>query len=288
MLARGAVPCWQGFEHGEGMPLLTIIVPFWELPNELLQRALRSIERGAPSGTLVIVVDNASTNPPHCKTQVISLPRRVTVGAARNAGLAAVRTPYCLFLDADDELLPHGASALLNFVRCNRLHVGAGRMLGCREGTSESWQWGYPPTWAWRFRVHRRILGFMNVYKNVIPVVGAAVLQTDFLRLAGGFGDSNRGEDWTLSAHLGLAGHSALLDFPCLLVHVRPDSLSTRDESEKAARETRRNVRHRLYQMGPAEGLLALSAVPIHRYTAYRRARYSHWKASGRPGALHT
>ena len=270
------------------MSSLTVVVPFWDLPDQLLQRALDSVNRAAPRGTDVIVVDNASTAPPKCSADIISLPHRVTVGAARNAGLAAVQTCYCLFLDADDELLPGAASALLDVARRDDLQVVAGRILGRRGGLNGAWSWGYPPGWVWRLRNHPRALGVVNVYRNAVPVVGAAVLRTDAVRHAGGFGDSNRGEDWVLSVGMALAGSAALLDMPCLLVQVRPDSLSTRDESESAARRTRRDVRHRLYRAGPLARLLALSAVPIHMYTAHRRARYRHSEASGRPGTGHS
>ena len=271
------------------MSSLTVVVPFWDLPDQLLQRALDSVERAAPRGTIVVVVDNASAARPKCAADdIIRLPHRVTVGAARNAGLSAVQTRYCLFLDADDELLPGAASALVDVARRDDLQVVAGRILGRREGLAGAWLWGYPPGWVWRLRNHPRALGVVNVYRNAVPVVGAAVLRTDAARRAGGFGDSNRGEDWVLSAGMALAGSAALLDWPCLLVQVRPDSLSTKDESESAARRTRREVRGRLYRAGPLAGLLALSAVPIHVYSARRRARHRHSEASGRPGTVHT
>lgn len=269
-------------------PELTVVIPFWDMPNLFLERAVRSVALAAPVDTAILVVDNASDVPPKCVgVEVIHSARRITVGAARNVGLTGVRTTFCLFLDADDELLPGAVFELLAVARRDTCDVVAGRLIGRRTGDSEIWKWGYPPNWVWSLRRSPRALALVNVYRNAIPVVGAAVLRTASVRRVGGFGDSDRGEDWALSVPLALSGRLALLDHPCLVVEVRPDSLSSKDESLAAVRETRRDVRRRLRAQGPWRRLLALSAIPVHLVSARRRARLRHAQASARPGSGH-
>ena len=63
----------------------------------------------------VVVIDNNSDvvlPPLPPGVEVVRLPKRVSVGAARNAGLALVETGKVIFCDADDRLLP-GAIAFL-------------------------------------------------------------------------------------------------------------------------------------------------------------------------------
>ena len=62
----------------------------------------------------VIVVDDGSTEPLPDLPPDVELVRQANQGVARarNAGLALVRTPYVLFLDADDRLVPGAVAAL--------------------------------------------------------------------------------------------------------------------------------------------------------------------------------
>jgi glycosyltransferase involved in cell wall biosynthesis len=68
----------------------------------------------------ILVVDNASqeTLPQLEGAEVIRTTRRLTLGAARNFGLARVTTPYVTFWDADD-LMPAGT---LRFLRERSSH----------------------------------------------------------------------------------------------------------------------------------------------------------------------
>ena len=65
-------------------------------------------------GAHVVVVDDGSTEPLPDLPPDVELVRQENQGVARarNAGLARVRTPYVLFLDADDRIVP-GALSLL-------------------------------------------------------------------------------------------------------------------------------------------------------------------------------
>src|SRR4051812_16626198 len=89
-------------------PQVSVVVPAWgEYAGEPLTEALASLHtQDVPAR--IVVVDNAS-EPALAEldgVEVIRSPERLTVGAARNLGLQSVNTPYVLFWDADDLMLP--------------------------------------------------------------------------------------------------------------------------------------------------------------------------------------
>ncbi|MEV5414209.1 mycofactocin biosynthesis glycosyltransferase MftF [Thermopolyspora sp. NPDC052614] len=139
LLARRLVE--SGLMHpvppGDAEPLaLTVVIPVYGRP-QLLARCLEALGRTHP----VVVVDDASPDPGPIAEIAgaygARLIRRAVnggPGAARNTGLAAVRTPLVAFLDADcvprpgwlEALLPHFADPLVVAV-APRVVTGAGR-----------------------------------------------------------------------------------------------------------------------------------------------------------------
>jgi mycofactocin system glycosyltransferase len=96
---------------------ITVVVPVRDRPEQL-RRLLASIE-GAHR---VVVVDDASSCPEAIEAvsveagaELVRLERNVGPAAARNAGLAEVRTPLVAFVDSDVELTPN---ALPQLARC--------------------------------------------------------------------------------------------------------------------------------------------------------------------------
>ena len=67
-----------------------------------------AVESAVAEGARVVVVDDGSTEPLPDLPPDVELVRQANQGVtrARNAGLARVQTPYVLFLDADDRLVP--------------------------------------------------------------------------------------------------------------------------------------------------------------------------------------
>jgi glycosyltransferase involved in cell wall biosynthesis len=116
---------------------VSVVIPVWDDYARRLPSALASLGDQGMALT-IIVVDNASTTPvpdaPQATT--LRLERRVSVGAARNAGLAAVDTPFVCFLDADDELLP---GALV------RLRASLGRVLHASSRSAAAWRGSKEP-----------------------------------------------------------------------------------------------------------------------------------------------
>jgi glycosyltransferase involved in cell wall biosynthesis len=105
---------------------ITVVIPTFNAPPDRLARAVRSAA-ACPAVAAIIVVDDGSPNP--VDTEAISAAaesgsslhrtairviRQPNAGpsAARNRGLSEAASPYVLFLDDDDELLPEGVAAL--------------------------------------------------------------------------------------------------------------------------------------------------------------------------------
>ncbi len=85
------------------------MIPVWDdYVAAFAAGALVSLTR-QESPMQLIVVDNASAvalpQLGEC-TEVVRSDRRLSLGAARNLGLTRVQTPYVLFWDADDTMLP--------------------------------------------------------------------------------------------------------------------------------------------------------------------------------------
>ena len=94
--------------------LLSIIIPHYNLPEELLKRCIKSILTQDSTGIdyEIIIVDDGSTTPPEWVTDYS--PIKITLiksnheglGAARNKGLDHATGEYIMFIDSDDYLAP--------------------------------------------------------------------------------------------------------------------------------------------------------------------------------------
>lgn len=97
--------------------LLSIVIPHYNLPKEMLKRCIESITaQGMQEGDYeVIIIDDGSKEPPlwiedEYKTCNIRLINNVHggPGAARNKGIEAAQGKYIQFIDADDYLITNG------------------------------------------------------------------------------------------------------------------------------------------------------------------------------------
>ncbi len=105
--------------------MLTIVIPAWNRESTL-QRTLDSVAAQTLRPLRVVLVDNASRDAtlsimelwrdmhasPDLDITVTSEPRR-GASDARNRGLAHVTTPYVMFFDSDDEMLPSHCADML-------------------------------------------------------------------------------------------------------------------------------------------------------------------------------
>src|SRR5207248_432971 len=149
--------------------------------------------------------DNASTVrlPTLPGAQLVRLPSRCSTGAARNAGLAHVRTPYVVFLDADDLLLAGSLTALLQGLEAE--HGRSVYVLSILDGSTGS-----------RHRSPRRLaralsrfgptFALANSVWSLLPTQGCTIMRTEDVVACGGYADSDRGEDWVLGTSLAFRG----------------------------------------------------------------------------------
>jgi glycosyltransferase involved in cell wall biosynthesis len=190
-----------------GTPQISVVIPVWDDYARWLPSALESLGDQGVAIT-VIVVDNASTTavPAAARVTMLRLDRRLSVGAARNVGLAAVSTPFVCFLDADDVLLPGALARMRARLAARPSAVVA--VAGCDawiEATGETVRWGWPRPLAYRLAAHRRLFATATALRNAYPTTGV-LMRTAAMRAAGGFADADHEEDWLPAVALAARG----------------------------------------------------------------------------------
>lgn len=217
-------------------PVITVVVPVWDDYAELLPRCLAAIAAERVP-TALIVVDNASgksVDDPSDGRRV-TLGTRATIGAARNAGLAHVDTPYVMFADADDEIAAGSLRRSLALLERSPRVVGViGRSL-VNEGNGTAHR-GIRPTaryrCATRFAPGLVPLLWLLGYQGSIT---STLLRTQAVRDAGGFADTDIAEDWHLAARLSRRGIFVCVDESVRIYHRHEGALRTRGSRKSAA-----------------------------------------------------
>jgi glycosyltransferase involved in cell wall biosynthesis len=172
------------------MPSVTVVVTCFELGAYLGEAVGSALAQDAH----VIVVDDGSREPAtlaalEALPDTVELVRQENrgVGAARNAGLALVRTPYALVLDGDDRLAP-GALARLRGV------LEADPAVGFAYGLME--QFG-EMNGVLRFPPYDP---YALLYRHTIGL--SALARTEVFERTGGFDPAfGAYEDWELWLH---------------------------------------------------------------------------------------
>lgn len=249
------------------------MVPAWgAYAGTPLAEALASL-RAQDVAARIVVVDNASDPAlgPFEGAEVIRAPERLTVGAARNLGLAQVRTPYVLFWDADDLMLP----GTLRFLH-ERLSSEPGAVLvaaSILEGDPPvPHRW--PRRWTYPFARFRHPFALAHTVWSLFPATGSALMRTGAARPLG-FGDANSGEDWVLGVSLAFRGRVVLEERPGRIYRRHPGSLWETQRSAPQLIAHARAIRQRIREdreiprwvgaLLPAIGLLQLVAVRVVR-----------------------
>jgi len=256
---------------------VTVVVPVWGQYCTFLPEAVASILDQTGEPPRIVIVDNASEQelgPLPDAVEVIRSDDRLSVGAARNLALSAIDTPTVIFLDADDRLLP-GA---IDFLRSQM--AATPELVGC-VGRHLSWD---PATGATvlldrapkpivhRVARHRRTFALANLRFNCFPIAGA-ILRTESVRDAGGFGDSNFGEDWILGTQLAFRGTFDFQQRPIFMRRVHTGSLWFRPHARSAYAQRgkllRSRVRHDRAVPRWVKACLPMLSV-VHHYDAVR------------------
>ena len=260
----------------KGTDDLTVVIPAWDLGAEL-DECLDSI-KAQPIPCRILVVDNASKRPLPRRQGVryLRLSQRVTVGAARNAGLAAVETPYVLFMDGDDVLLPDSVPFLMRrLIEHPRAVASAGRNVDWNPRRGSRKASTFPPGYAYQIQRFKRLFAILNMASYCFPVI-AVVIRTDAARRAGGFPDFNDRENWLFSMTLCFQGRVLLHKRPVKLYRTGAERKTLSARKKRPLQETLRVIDHRMESATVPRWVRAMKR-PIRRLQV-RYLTYVHQK----------
>jgi glycosyltransferase involved in cell wall biosynthesis len=188
----------------------TVVIPAYNA-GRFLGEALECLRAQRLRDWRAVVVDDGSTDSTLATAQRFADPRFVVlhqenrgVSAARNRGLAEVDSPFVVFLDADDRLLPDSLERFVSALEANPVLTavyGEGRLI------DES---GAPLAVAGAPRFNRRPSGDVLeslLRRNFILSGGALCARTARIRDAGSFREDLRlHEDWEYWCRLAQTG----------------------------------------------------------------------------------
>jgi glycosyltransferase involved in cell wall biosynthesis len=234
-----------------------VVIPVWDDYVRFLPDAVASVREQAADAEL-IVVDNASNAPlPDLgDARIVRSNARLSTGAARNLGLAAVSAPLVVFLDADDLMLPRALETLLGGLRDGDVAFAMAILDGDTGGRHRA-----PRRIAYTLARVPRVFALANTVWSLLPTQGATVMRTADVRAAGGYGDRSQGEDWALGAALTWRGRVRLSHEPALTYRWRFDSPG-RDGAEADLLDNARFLRERLRADSAVPGL-ARAVLPV-------------------------
>jgi glycosyltransferase involved in cell wall biosynthesis len=223
----------------------TVVIPAWdEYVGELLPEALASLRRQNASPE-ILVVDNASAisigHP--AGVTVLRAPRRLRLGEARNVALARVKSPYVVFWDADDVMLP-GTLAFLESQIAAAPDVVAYAAAIIEEPSGSRHR--HPRRWVPSLMRVPRLFALLDCVWSLYPTTGATIIRTDLARSAGGFAEADSGEDWCLGVSLAFRGRVAFGERPGRLYRMHEHSMWARHMTPRHQLRHARAVRERI------------------------------------------
>jgi glycosyltransferase involved in cell wall biosynthesis len=172
---------------------VTVVIACFELGPYLGEAVTSALEQSAGAPRVVVVDDGSRGTETLAALDAlpdgVDLVRQENRGAAaaRNAGLARVRTPYALVLDADDLLTPDALAVMLDALEAE---PGLGFAYGLMEQFGElSGVLRFPPYDAYGL-----------LYRHTIGI--SALARTEVFAQTGGFDPAfGAYEDWELWVH---------------------------------------------------------------------------------------
>jgi glycosyltransferase involved in cell wall biosynthesis len=255
-------------------PLVTVVIPVWgAYVGDGLTEAVASVQSQTAPVEL-IVVDNASEVPLPAlgSATVVSLDQRRSTGAARNAALDRVRTPYLVFLDADDLLLPGALAALVGGLQADR--SCSAYVLSIIDGITGT-RHRSPRRLARVVSYFPRLFALANTVWSLLPTQGATIMRTGDVRGCGGYADSDRGEDWVLATSLAFRGRVSFDRRSGLCYRARADSPGELALSATVLLDNAGRVRRRI-RGDPAIPGWVKSALPPIAAAQWAAARIAH------------
>jgi hypothetical protein len=203
------------------LPAVTVVIPCFN-QAQYLGDAIRSVRAQLRQPVHCIVVDDGSTDETvlvasSLGVQLIQQPNR-GVSEARTAGLAAARTEFVVFLDADDELLPDAIPLGVDALTVN---AGAAAVVGrCQPMDSSGRQ----------MEASYEDIDTADLYgqwlsRNFVWTPGAAMFRRAALQSIGGF-PAGLGPAADYGVYLQLARAGRVVVLPKVLVRYRQHELS--------------------------------------------------------------
>ncbi|MGH3828518.1 MAG: glycosyltransferase family 2 protein [Pseudonocardiaceae bacterium] len=236
-------------------PATTVVIPVWgDHARERVGDALASV--GAQDREVaVVLVDNAAEPPvePVPGVRLLRSEARLTLGGARNLGLAHAVTEYVIFWDADDRMLPGTVRFLEARMEASRNLVAFGSAI-VEEPSGRRHRW--PRPWLRILVRLPALLGLLDAVWSEFPTTGATLIRADAVRAAGGFADADSGEDWCLGAALVWRGRCGWSERPGRVYVQRPDSTWPTHASGRHQWRHAAAVRARLREAGVAPSWL--------------------------------
>ena len=202
---------------------VTVVIPVWGDYLEYLSQAVESVRIDLPD-VRIVLVDNASE--PRVAdvdgATLVRSPTRLSVGAARNLGLQQVDSRYAFVLDVDDRVLP-GTLSMLEAELDDDPSLSICSTL-IRDGQTGG-----------RHRNPRRFVPFLTRFPRTfallecvwsfVPVQGCAMFRIEDARSAGGYPDTDWGDDWVLAMSLAFRGRVRVMRHFGRHYRATPDSL---------------------------------------------------------------
>ncbi len=253
---------------------MTVVIPVWDAyAGEGLLEALASVTSQDVSAEL-IVVDNASAVelPALGDVELVRLEARRSTGAARNAALERLRTPYVVFLDADDLLLDGALTALIGGLDAAEHH--SAYVLSILDGVTGK-RHRSPRRFVWALCRLPRLFALANTVWSLLPTQGATIMRVADVRACGGYGDRDHGEDWVLGVSLAFRGNVSFERVPGLLYRRREDSPGAAALSPVVLLDNARAIRARVRE-DPAIPRRVRSALPLIAVAQWCAARVAH------------
>lgn len=219
--------------------LITIVLPVRNRA-ELLPRTLRSIAAQSLRPLKVIAVDNGSTDstaeilnkwaqevaPSGIKVTVLS-EEKPGASAARNRGLAEVTTPYVMFFDSDDEMLPGHTQRLAECVAANPTAEAIAFDIAIRDDDG----------WTEIKSVNDSDILRGHILHGTFATQ-RFVAKTDFVKAAGGWNEElPRWNDLELGTRLLTSAENPMVfhSDPGVIVHPSDDSITAAGYAANAA-----------------------------------------------------
>jgi glycosyltransferase involved in cell wall biosynthesis len=247
----------------------TIVLPAWDkYAGDRLTRALTSL-REQPVEAPIIVVDNASRVrlPELSGITVVHAEQRLTLGEARNLGLAAVDTRYVLVWDADDVMLPGTLSFLEDAMTADKRLAATGLAI-VEDPSGERHRW--PRRWVRLLLRWPPLFAMLDSIWSMYPTTGATIMRTDLVRSAGGYGTAESGEDWCLGVSLAFRGRLGWSERPGRIYRVHEESVWARHMTVAHQLRHAHAVRERILMDPGIPGWVraALPMIQLGQYTA--------------------